>query len=98
MQIAIIGLQDAKLLVLDEPTSHLDIYAQIALEKALEAYKGAVFMVTHDYYLINACADYVLLVEDKQLRKMRNRTFRKMLYDIYFDQKYLETHSNRQSV
>ena len=98
LQIAIICLQNAKLLVLDEPTSHLDIYAQITLEKALEAYKGAVFMVTHDYYLINACADYVLLVEDKQLRKMRNRTFRKMVYDTYFDQKYLEKDQKKQEL
>lgn len=98
LQIAIIGLQNAKLLVLDEPTSHLDIYAQAALEKALTAYKGAVFMVTHDYYLINACADYVLYVEDKQLRRMRNRTFRKMVYETYFDQKYLENDQKKQEL
>ena len=98
LQIAIIGLTDAKLLILDEPTSHLDIYAQLALEKALSEYKGAVFMVSHDYYLINACADYVLIIEDKSLRKMRNRTFRKMVYEIYFDQKYLENDLKKQEL
>ena len=47
-------------------------------------------MVTHDFYTIVNCADYVLLVEDKGLRKMRMRTFRKMIYDQYFSKEYLE--------
>ncbi len=97
-QLSKIGNSDSELLILDEPSSHLDIYAQHALEKALSEYKGAVFMVSHDFYLINACADYVLLVEDKGIRKMRNRTFRKMVYEKYFDQKYLEIDQKKQEL
>ena len=36
LQLAKIGCQDANLLLLDEPTSHLDTYSQLALEKALQ--------------------------------------------------------------
>lgn len=98
LQIAMIANSNAEFLILDEPTSHLDIYAQIALEKAISNYKGAVLMVSHDFYLVANCADYVLLVEDNTIRRMRTRTFRKMVYDKYFDQKYLETDKKKQEL
>ena len=98
LQIAIIASSDAEFLILDEPTSHLDIYAQVALEKAVAEYKGTVLMVSHDFYLVANCADYVLLVEDNTVRRMRARNFRKMVYDKYFDQKYLEIDKKKQEL
>ena len=98
LQIARLANSDAQLLILDEPTSHLDIYAQIALEKAIAAYKGAALMVSHDFYLAANCADFVLYVEDHTVRRMRTRTFRKMVYDKYFDQKYLEIDKKKQEI
>ena len=90
LQLAKIGCGDANLLLLDEPTSHLDTYAQLALEKAVAAYKGAVLMVSHDFYSIANCVDSVLFVEEKTLRKMRIRSFRKMIYENHFNKDYLE--------
>lgn len=90
LQLAKLSLSDADLLILDEPTSHLDTYSQIALEKALSEYKGAVLMVSHDFYNIVNCADYVLFVEDNTIRRMRVRAFRKMIYQDHFDKDYLE--------
>ena len=55
-------------------------------------------MVSHDFYLTANCADYVLLVEDNTIRKMRTRKFRKMVYDKYFDQKYLEIDKQKQQL
>ncbi|WP_206460630.1 ABC-F family ATP-binding cassette domain-containing protein [Anaerovorax sp. IOR16] len=98
LQIAMIANTNAELLILDEPTSHLDLYAQMALEKAISEYKGAVLMVSHDFYLVANCADYVLLIEDNTIRRMRTRTFRKMVYDKYFDQKYLEIDKRKQEL
>lgn len=98
LQIAMLANTKADLLILDEPSSHLDLYAQMALEKALGAYEGAVLMVTHDFYLAANCADYVLLVEDNTMRRMRTRSFRKMVYDKYFDQKYLESDKKKQEM
>ena len=98
LQIAMVAASGAELLILDEPTSHLDIYAQMALERAIADYKGTVLMVSHDFYLVANCADYVLLVEEGTVRRMRARNFRKMVYDKYFDQKYLETDRKKQQL
>lgn len=98
LQLAVIASGDARLLILDEPTSHLDIYAQKSLEKALADYEGAVLMVSHDFYLVVNCCDYILLVEDKSIRRVRTRTFRKMVYDKYFDQRYLENDQKKQEL
>ena len=98
LQIALLAASDAQLLILDEPTSHLDLYAQTALEKAIADYKGTVLMVTHDFYLAAGCADYILLVDDHTVRRMRTRKFRKMVYDKYFDSAYLETDRKKQEL
>lgn len=98
LQLAKISQGNANLLLLDEPTSHLDTYSQVALEKALEDYKGAVLMVSHDFYVIANTVDYVLLVEDKTIRKMRVRSFRKMIYDSHFDKTYLELEQKKKEL
>lgn len=50
------------LLVLDEPTNHLDMEARDALVEALNAYKGSVILITHDFNLIELVADDLWLV------------------------------------
>ena len=52
------------LLILDEPTNHLDIDSRSALIEALNDYQGAVILVSHDRYLLEACADRLWLVAD----------------------------------
>ena len=98
LQLAKIGAGKADLLLLDEPTSHLDIYSQAALEKALADYKGTVLMVSHDFYSIVNTMDYVLYVEEKTIRKMRVRSFRKMVYNNYFSQEYLELEQKKKEL
>ena len=98
LQIALISCSGAEFLILDEPTSHLDIYGQVALERAIADYKGTVLMVSHDFYLVANCADFVLLVEDNTVRRVRSRNFRKMVYSKYFDQKYLEIDRKKQEL
>ena len=98
LQLAKIAKSDANFLLLDEPTSHLDTYSQIALEEALSEYKGAVLMVAHDFYHIVNVADSVLFVEDKTLRKMRIRSFRKMIYDNHFSKEYLELEQKKKEL
>ncbi len=81
--------QKANFLMLDEPVSHLDTYAQTALEEALKQYNGGILMISHDFYSIVNAMDYVLLIENKTLRKIRMRKFRKMIYAQHFDKDYL---------
>jgi ATP-binding cassette subfamily F protein 3 len=93
-----VSASKANLLLLDEPTSHLDTYSQIALEKAIENYTGAVIMISHDYYSIINCMDYVLLIEDKTIRKMSMKKFRKMIYANHFDKEYLQIEQKKKLV
>ena len=90
LQLAKLAAGHANLLLLDEPSSHLDTFAQIALEEAIAAYKGAVVMVSHDFYTIVNCADTILFVEDGSIRPMSARAFRKMIYKKHFSKEYLE--------
>lgn len=90
LQLALLGLGNYPALLLDEPSSHLDLYSQLALEKAIKEYPGTILMVSHDFYTIANCVDYVYFVEDKTLRRMSNRAFRKMIYKKHFSSEYFE--------
>jgi len=98
LQLAKVSASCANMLLLDEPTSHLDTYSQIALEKALKNYKGAILMISHDFYTISNCMDYVLIIEDKTVRKMKMQKFKKMIYARHFDRDYLELEQKKKSV
>ena len=98
LQLAKIARSDAGMLLLDEPTSHLDIYAQLALAKAVNDYNGAVLMVSHDFYSIANCVDYVLYAENSTIRRQSSRAFRKMIYKNYFDRDYLELEQQKKEL
>jgi len=98
LQLAKIASSNANLLLLDEPTSHLDIYTQIALEKAIKEYKGAILMISHDFYSVVNGMDYVLIIDNKTIRKMSMRKFRQMIYKRHFDKDYLEKEQNKKEV
>ena len=56
-------------LILDEPTSHLDIDSREALIIALNDYDGAILLITHDVYLAEAVADRLWLVHNGRARQ-----------------------------
>src|SRR5712672_94554 len=53
------------MIILDEPTNHLDIDSRAALAEAINEFPGAVIMVSHDRYLIEACADQLWIVANQ---------------------------------
>ena len=57
-----------QLLILDEPSNHLDIDAREALVKALADFQGAVLLITHDPHLVELVADRLWLVADGTVR------------------------------
>ncbi len=59
--------KDNNLLILDEPTNHIDISTKEILEEALTSYNGTILMVSHDRYFINKVATRIVMLEDKKL-------------------------------
>ncbi len=64
LALAIITRDAPHLLILDEPTNHLDVDAREALVQALNGYKGAVILVSHDRHMVELTADRLVLVAD----------------------------------
>lgn len=56
LRLALLVLRKPNLLILDEPTNHMDIASREALEDALEEFPGTVLAVTHDRYFMNRLA------------------------------------------
>jgi ATP-binding cassette subfamily F protein 3 len=65
LMLGIATLRGPHLVILDEPTNHLDIDSRAALIEAINDYSGAVVLISHDRYLIEACADRLWLVADR---------------------------------
>ena len=65
--LAMLTLQGANLLLLDEPTTHLDISAQEVLQSVLADFDGTIIFVTHDRYLVNGVASGVWEIRDGRL-------------------------------
>ncbi len=63
LALALIAYQKPNLLLLDEPTNHLDLDMREALSVALASYPGALILVSHDRYLLEAIADKLWLVD-----------------------------------
>ena len=69
LALACLSLQGANLLLLDEPSNHLDLPSQEILQRILSEFNGTVLLITHDRYLVDAVASQVweVLPDEKTL-------------------------------
>ena len=59
----------ANLLILDEPTNHIDIDTREMLEEALNEYNGTILFVSHDRYFIDKLARNTFEIEEEKINK-----------------------------
>lgn len=69
LALAMVVWQKPNLLVLDEPTNHLDLEMRHAMEIALQAYEGALVLVSHDRHMLRNTAEELMLVHDGQVEE-----------------------------
>ena len=65
--LAMLMLSRANFLILDEPTSHLDVESIEVLEDAIEDYDGTVLLVSHDRELLRALTDRVWVLHERHV-------------------------------
>jgi ATP-binding cassette, subfamily F, member 3 len=88
LMLALVLLQDADLLLLDEPENHLDLEAREWLEKYLKNCPKAVVIISHDRQMLNSVVERIVEVEFGQLTKYAGN------YEAYLKAK--ELHRDQQ--
>lgn len=73
--------KNVNLLIMDEPTNHIDINTKEVLENALKDYKGTILFISHDRYFINEIAEKILYIENKKIKEYQGN------YDDYVETK-----------
>lgn len=68
LNFAIVSCYNPHILILDEPTNHLDMDTRDSLVFAINEYKGAVILITHDWSLLELTADTFWIVKDHQVQ------------------------------
>ncbi len=69
LALALVTRDAPHLLILDEPTNHLDVDAREALVQALNAYEGAVILISHDRHMVELTADRLVLVDSGEAKE-----------------------------
>ena len=64
-------LEEPELLILDEPTNHLDVPTLFWLEEYLKSYRGALFIVSHDRYFLDAVTAKTFELENRKVTAFR---------------------------
>jgi len=77
-------LQEPDILLLDEPTNHLDIPTLTWLEAHLRAYAGAILVVSHDRYFLDAIVDAIVEIERSSAKRYHGN------YSKFIEQKALD--------
>lgn len=63
------ALEGPEIVFMDEPTNHLDVHSSEALGSALAEYPGALLVVSHDPFLVEACTSRIWKIADGAVRE-----------------------------
>ncbi len=63
-------IEQRDFLILDEPTTHLDLPSREMLERTLRDYEGTMLVVSHDVYFLKNLCDKVLIYEDGKIKRL----------------------------
>ncbi|MCK4260271.1 MAG: ABC-F family ATP-binding cassette domain-containing protein [Halanaerobiales bacterium] len=75
VKLANLILNKSVLLILDEPSNHLDLFSREELEEALLTYEGTMFIVSHDRYMLEKLCNRFLVFNDEQIRKFEGNFY-----------------------
>jgi ATP-binding cassette, subfamily F, member 3 len=73
-------LAKPQVLLLDEPDNHLDLPGKRYLEEMIQSYPGAVVIVSHDRYLLDAVVTHIVEIEDGELKSFQGDYSSYMIY------------------
>lgn len=66
-------LQCCQLLILDEPTNHMDLSVRETLEEVLEGYNGTLLLITHDRYMLEKLCEGLLVFKNNQIIRFEGK-------------------------
>lgn len=67
LKILLMVNSNCDILILDEPTNHIDLHVREQLEEVLQEYNGTIILVTHDRYMLKKVCDKLLVFKDKKI-------------------------------
>ena len=86
LKLLVLIRQGCEVLILDEPTNHIDIHVREQLEETLRAYEGTLILVTHDRYMLETLCNRLLVFENQKIRRFE-----------YKLQEYLQKQSQKET-
>lgn len=79
MMLSYMMLKNSNVLILDQPTNHLDLESIISLNNGLKAFKGNILFASHDTEFMNTIANRIIHIEENVFED------RLMTYQEYID-------------
>lgn len=80
-QLSRMMLQEANVLVMDDPTNHLDLESITSLNDALKAYQGSIIFTSHDHEFLQTIADHIIEVGPKGIVSRSQTSYDEFLND-----------------
>ena len=69
IKLLILIRESYEVLILDEPTNHIDLHVREQLESVLEKYNGTIILVTHDRYMMEKICNKLLVFDNKEIKR-----------------------------